>query len=312
MSYSDEDGSSFEGILPAEARSFDINIRFNTAGILPDGVMFLPTAMEDKWAIFLHRDKIIFVRSWLRDVFAIADVVKEPDNLYITRITGSFPEDMQLDDVTAMLRFLLISHVIGETCPAPVSREMAEHPIQAANTAFSLYGRHATIAVFSAYQAQTNTPLRTNTLLHIATARGDIDGIRQQLAAGIPVDCPGTDGMAPMYWALVQNNTDVFRELLLNGADIDTRTGEGSTPLMHAVQRKNAGHVAYLIASGANINAMDNRGFTALHRAAEMGLVNIVRLLLEKGADKNIVAQGETAMSLAAKRNEEEVQQLLN
>lgn len=115
-----------------------------------------------------------------------------------------------------------------------------------------------------------------------------------------------------MYWALVQNNTDVFRELLLNGADIDTRTGEGSTPLMHAVQRKNAGHVAYLIASGANINAMDNRGFTALHRAAEMGLVNIVRLLLEKGADKNIVAQGETAMSLAAKRNEEEVQQLLN
>lgn len=171
MSYSDEDGSSFEGILPAEARSFDINIRFNTAGILPDGVMFLPTAMEDKWAIFLHRDKIIFVRSWLRDVFAIADVVKEPDNLYITRITGSFPEDMQLDDVTAMLRFLLISHVIGETCPAPVSREMAEHPIQAANTAFSLYGRHATIAVFSAYQAQTNTPLRTNTLLHIATAR---------------------------------------------------------------------------------------------------------------------------------------------
>ena len=68
-----------------------------------------------------------------------------------------------------------------------------------------------------------------------------------------------------------------------------------------------------LLARGADVNAVDHRGYTALVLAAHYDgdAVELVRLLLARGADPHAIAEGETALSLAARRGETEVTRIL-
>jgi ankyrin repeat protein len=106
---------------------------------------------------------------------------------------------------------------------------------------------------------------------------------------------------------------DVIALLLARGADVRARSKTGETALMETAIRGDAAASKLLLDNGADVNAADHRGYTPLLLAAQHDgdAVELVRLLLSRGANPNATAEGETALSLAAKRGETEVTDLL-
>ena len=112
---------------------------------------------------------------------------------------------------------------------------------------------------------------------------------------------------------LFTRNAAVVELLIARGADVRARSKVGETALMDVATRGDAAAAKMLIAKGADVNARDHRGYTALMFAAQYDddAVALVRLLLAHGADVTPVAEGQTALSLAAKRGETGVTKLL-
>lgn len=309
VSYGGEDGTVFVGQAPDSQRIVDVSLRFPVDGPLLDGVLFVPRAMEHKWALFFHRDELIVVRSWVRKVVLVARVEARDGHVEITQARGALCADDETPEFTARaLDYLVRSHALDIVHPAPLPPDLDADPKAAAMWCMSLFGNRAQVATPHAFAwREPERPLRTHSLLHIAVARGQVDTIEACLQAGMPIDALAGDGLAPLHWALASPDNAITTLLLDRGASVDVRSEEGATPLMNAVQDASLEQATLLLDRGAEANARDLRGFTALHRAAEMGLVGIVRLLLDRGASIDVDAEGHTPRSLAEGRERRDI-----
>lgn len=81
--------------------------------------------------------------------------------------------------------------------------------------------------------------------------------------------------------------------------------------LLWAVRNGHEDVLKMILEQGVDVNVRDADGRTPLHWAALFGMVDIVRVLLENGADGGVVAEGKTALALAAARGEDAVVELL-
>lgn len=312
VSYNSEDGVVFWRVAPANKTVINSHLRILTDKVLLPGVVFSPREMEDKWAIYFDGDYLIFVRSWLREVFVIAKVTQQTNELIITSIQGTFTTDETPAFTEAVLMFLLLSHGSDEVTPAPLPDLFLHDLDKAALWAFSTYGRKAQVGIFhTRYAASSKIPLRSHSLLHIAVARGDAEGIDLQLKWGANINALAADGLATLHWSIAYHTTEMTEKLLSLGADPNVRSDQGATPIMNAVQSDKPEHLAVLLRAGALVNASDHRGFTALHRAAEMGHAAMVKLLLKAGADKSLAAENHTALSLAKGKRHQQIVELL-
>jgi hypothetical protein len=313
ISYNGEDGSSFWGMGPDNTRVIEAALPFVTNGRLDAGVLFMPSRMENKWAIYFDGTTLSFVRSWQRKVLVVAKTSRQENVLTIDSIQGMFTSDESPAFTKAMLAFLLVSHSAKEIVPAPLPEKLSTDTYNAALWAFSVYGNMAQIGVFSEdFLATTKKPLRAHSLLHIAIARNELDKAQKLvLEEGFNLNGLAGDGLTPLHWSLAAAGTGAMEKLLQLGADPDARSAEGATPLMNAVQSNKPAHLELLVAAGASINATDLRGFTALHRAAEMGHTELAEYLLRKGADKTISVGEHTALSFAMKRGHTAIVELL-
>lgn len=312
MSFAGDDGAEFATQTPPSARTAACELRFRISGPLLDGALFLPSAMEDKWALYLRDGRIACVRSWTRRVLVSARVRVDGDVAIIGPITGTFVDGEPAEMTVRQLEFLLRTHALREMRPAPLPDGLDDlQPITAAM--FSLWGRRALFATRETPAPSSPLhPLRTDSLLHIAVARGDRAAVEAAIANGIPKDVLARDGQTLVHWALASVDPDMVAWLLDHGYAVDARSVELATPLMNAVQDGQLDFVRLLLGRGADVDARDARGFTALHRAAETGSVEVARLLLEHGARADIVALGETARSLAKQRGERPMIELLS
>ena len=307
VSFVQDDGLGFLGDEPPVSRRTEVDgLRFRAGGALADGALFLPQVMEHKWALYLHGGRILCIRSWLRQVQAIADVRVAGGWVEVTTLRGTLVAD---DEEPAfgvrVLDYLLRSHALDLVWPAPLPAELAADPRLAALWCMSCFGNRALFATpHELERVPPEPPLRTDSLLHIAAARGDPGAAAAQLARGVPVDLLARDGLAPLHWALARADIEMLRFLIERGSAVDVRSAEGATPLMNAVQGRNRAQVAFLLDHGADPNATDHRGFTAMHRAAEMGQLDLVELLLDHGATPHPIAQGQTPLALAEARGE--------
>jgi hypothetical protein len=314
LSFRKDDGTGFIGVAPHVARRVPAGLRFRVDRTLADGALFLPEEMEEKWALFFHRGQIVCVRSWTRQVEAVADARVAGDFLEVTAIRGALgPEDEEPPFSVRVLDFLLRSHALDMVYPAPLPPGLEQDPASAALWCMSWFGNRAHFATPQPLpEVPPEQPLRTHSLLHIAVARGDVAGVRRFLDAGVPADLLARDGLAPLHWALAREDTALLGVLLERGSPVDVRSSEGATPLMNAAQARSVEKVTFLLDHGADPNAADGRGFTSLHRAAEMGEREIVRMLLDRGASPHPEAQGHTPRSLAASRGEVAIVELLD
>lgn len=299
VSYGQEDGLVFLEQTVKSDKSIETNFSFPIDDTLERGVLFIPSKMEHKWAIYYHENKLLFIRSWQREVHVIAETVQENKQLTITKIHGEFTEDESPIFTESVLRFLMYSHVLGEIVPAPIPEDLKESTDAAGLWAFSTYGNMAHFGHFeSNINHEPQGVIRSHSLLHIAIARGDMDKTKEELENGANINALAGDGLSTLQWAMTADLA-VLDFLLQAGANPNVQSPEGATPIMNAVQSDKMKHLQLLIAHGAEVNKQDNRGFTALHRAAEMGRIEMVEELLKQGADKTIEAEGHTAASLA-------------
>lgn len=317
MSFAADDGLGFVGQRPAIERRVECALDYPLAGGIADGALFIPREMEEKWALYLHSGSIYCIRSWTRQVCAVASARVKNDRLWVRSIDGSFSgDDSEDSDLTVRIfDFLVRSHASGEVLPAPIPfpTEIPDEQLDnAALLAFTMYGRLALLATAEALTRTTpELALRTDTLLHIAVARGDRDAAKAQIDAGVSVHSHARDGLTPLHWALAREDTGMLDWLLDKGAEVDVRSIEGATALMNATQDGDPSKVACLLDRGADPNAVDDRGFTCLHRAAELGHLETTRLLLDAGAKPDVEAEGYTPLSLAEMRENTEVANLL-
>jgi hypothetical protein len=312
VSYNGQDGTRFWGIQPGNQKIISSDLSLPIDKYLLPGVLFTPHIMEHKWAIFFDGEYLIFVRSWLKEVFVIAKTSQKDNRLIIENIMGEFNTDDSPGMTKSVLNFLLISHCMNEVVPAPLPKELASDTRKAGFWAFSNYGK---MAYFGSFDDQflpvAKGKLRSHSLLHIAVATSDLQEIEMQVKKGADVNALAGDGLATLHWSVVTAGIEPMQKLLELGADANIRSTEGATPIMNAVQSNKINHVNLLLQSGAEINARDDRGFTALHRAAHSGLTEMVKILLSNGADKTIVADDHTALFFAQAKEHKEIIELL-
>ena len=314
VSFGQDDGTSFIGGEPPSRRIAEASLRFPIDRILADGVLFVPREMEHKWAIFYHRGEVICVRSWLRKVQLIARVAQRQDHVEITQVRGTFGAEGEEPEFTIRgLDYLLRSHALETTYPAPLPTGMESDPQAAAMWCMSMFGNRAVLPPPPCLgRGYPDPPRQTPPRHHRAGARGPAPALDECLAAGVPIDLLAGDGLAPLHWALASDDATIMTLLLERGSPVDVRSDEGATPLMNAVQSASMEKATFLLDRGADVNARDRRGFTALHRAAEMGHLDVTQLLLDRGATPNPNAEGHTPRSLADGRKRKDIVAVLD
>jgi hypothetical protein len=314
ISFGNDDGLGFADKELPSTRIIPANLRFRVERLLADGALFLPSAMEDKWALYFHHGRILCIRSWMRQVQAVAEIRADNHCADVVSLRGVFVDENEEPAYSLrFLDYLLRSHALNLAYPAPLPAGLEATPQHAALWCMSNFGRRAQFTTPDLLVRDIpQRPLRTDSLLHIAVARGDTTAADAHLKRGLPVDLFDRSGLPPMHWALARPDTAMLQWLLERGSPIDVRSEEGVTPLMNAVQAGGIDKATFLLGRGADPNAADKRGFTALHRAAEMGLRELVELLLARHAAPHPSAQGHTPRSLAQHRGQTAIVELLD
>jgi len=107
-------------------------------------------------------------------------------------------------------------------------------------------------------------------------------------------------------------NIEAIKQHLAAGTDVNMKNKFGSTPLLYAANYGQKEITELLIANSADVNAINNGGFTPLHSAANSNHKEVVELLITAGADVNAVnLRGQTALDLAESKEQKEIADLL-
>ena len=178
-----------------------------------------------------------------------------------------------------------------------------------------------------------------------AAKNGDIEVVKQHLAAGADVNMEAGDGTTPLHNAAIYGHKEVGEILIANGADVNVKDRVGETPLDAAIKNKHTETADLLrehggktgeelnvlldaakkgdieavkqnLAAGANVNAKTADGTTPLHNAAVYGHNEVAELLIANGAEVNAIIvsgrnQGKTPVDLAIWRKKTETADLL-
>jgi hypothetical protein len=196
ISFLQDDGLGFVSATPTVSRVTETNLSFFCESGLFEGALFLPRVMEEKWAIYYHAGHILFIRSWTRALLVRAEVRMAGGGAHLGRIEGAFVDENEDPRFTTrVLEYLLRSHAMDEVYPAPLLTP-PDDLRAAALWCFGMFGRRALLASAMAIPGTTPPrPLRTDSLFHIAVARGDTDTALAQLKKGVPPGLIARDGL---------------------------------------------------------------------------------------------------------------------
>ena len=67
--------------------------------------------------------------------------------------------------------------------------------------------------------------------IHDAVEKGNVEAIKQHLAAGTDVNAKDKDGFTPLIQAVQRGQKEVAKLLIEKGADVNAKTAKGGTPL---------------------------------------------------------------------------------
>jgi len=116
--------------------------------------------------------------------------------------------------------------------------------------------------------------------IHEAAGTGNIEAVKQHLAAGTDVNAKDWFENTPLHRAALEGRKEIAELLIANGAEVNAKGALGNTPLYSAANKEIA---ELLIANGAEVNAKDYQGGTPLDRAEEAEHTEIANLLHKNG-----------------------------
>jgi len=120
--------------------------------------------------------------------------------------------------------------------------------------------------------------------IHIAAKKGDIEAVKQHLAAGADVNAKDESGKTPLNRAMTTETAELLRKHGGKTAE-ELKAAES---IHVAIELGIIEAVKQHLAAGTDVNVKDDQfGGTPLHRAAWQGHKEIVELLIAKGADVN-------------------------
>jgi hypothetical protein len=97
-----------------EGERISCNLTYRAAPALPDGMLFVPTAMEEKWVIAWRSGQIAAARSWSGETEAVAETELESGRLRVTQLTISAKSSLRsFGDPVSTFDWLLKSHALG-------------------------------------------------------------------------------------------------------------------------------------------------------------------------------------------------------
>jgi cytohesin len=159
--------------------------------------------------------------------------------------------------------------------------------------------------------------------IHQAAEEGNIEAVKQHLAAGMDVDVKDKKGRTPLHRVSGSGyNKEIAELLITKGADVNAKASRGWTPLHYVAfeDRFNSDFTlaskkeitALLIAKGADVNVKNNNERTPLHFEANGGHKEIVEILITEGADVNAKGgTGDTPLHNAVNNVYKDVVELL-
>ena len=74
--------------------------------------------------------------------------------------------------------------------------------------------------------------------IHDAAENGNIEAVKQHLAAGTDVNVKGGNGRTPLWWAALEGHKEIVELLIAEGADVNAKHDDAETPLDMAIKRK--------------------------------------------------------------------------
>ena len=101
--------------------------------------------------------------------------------------------------------------------------------------------------------------------IHRAAQEGNIEAVKQHLAAGTDVDAKNAEGLTPLHKRIAEK--ELAELLIANGADVNAKCNHGATPLFYMIAFAYKEDVQWLINKGADVNAMHDGGKTPLDTA---------------------------------------------
>jgi ankyrin repeat protein len=158
--------------------------------------------------------------------------------------------------------------------------------------------------------------------IHQAAAFGNIEAIKQHLAAGADVNAKRS-GWTPLCEAAINGHKEIAELLIANGADVNAKDDRGMTPLdwaikqifqtrhSPAVQQKHT-KIADLLRKHGGKTADWFKAGESIHIAASEGHIEAVKTHLAAGVDVNLKADDSwTPLHYAAWFGRKEVAALL-
>ena len=113
--------------------------------------------------------------------------------------------------------------------------------------------------------------------IHEAAMEGNIEAIKQHLAAGTDVNPKGKYEETPLHPAAARGHKEIAELLIAKGADLNAKDMMGDTPLAAAAFFRHKAVAELLIANGANVNTMNLDGETPLDYATKGELADLIR-----------------------------------
>ena len=111
--------------------------------------------------------------------------------------------------------------------------------------------------VAEAAQPKPPTAKAPDISIHEAAMDGDIEAVKQHLAAGTDVNAKDEDGYTLLTVAVAYGSKEIVELLIFNGVDVNAKNDGGSTPLNIATAQGHKEIVELLIFNGVDVNAFD-------------------------------------------------------